>query len=731
MRAGMDPFAIQAEEVRREWMAKTAASISASLKEVFSRYKDALVAKGGPSVRRTWICSINDLNEPANVALLAQHPSAGRKSVEQLMKTGLVAREHARSIIEKLADRAAPPPVAVLRCDADSSSDYRLLPIPLNGQPTWVGLLKQWSQTPIGIPAPKSVRDGGGWMFDTTVAAALRERDVGHLLVYPVTDARFSDEATGDPDVLCGLAYLELEPCEPANLVTSLAEAQDELKKLHNDLGAMWAVLLCYDMVAQDRAAPSWVRFEDVFDSQLIAEARTAAAVLSRSKSAPLKRVAAILQHTCASRHERRRIGIASMRDLVLRAIRDLSQTDALATPEVYRYSQCFAEHEERLFLIPAHREHFIHQFQVYLLGLCLLTKPNVAAWFRRRLRRCHKLVMSHMKLGGSTGDGIDYSPLDLHRSWFIAAIMHDIGSPLEKVGDLPAELAEEFLCIPEFAQNSRPFQGIAWHGQRGRRPKRKKAERDDAKPWKPPRLWSELSPVCSILDLLSLYQSLAADGKALHESDENYHWLEAESSVSAKLLYLIEGKTDHAALGAVLAMQAGIGGLRGSAGEGDSGPSIELLKVYLPAAHAVLLHDLKSATEFASARSAKKRGQYLVFDDSPLAGLLAYADLVQNWGRPRDHYRSSEFLLRTAVKSIRACILDGNPDIAVSLRYYFPPGGEFGQMWTKERAKIMERYRGYKSAWKARAKVAVLYKSVTGTEEDKPHRVSLNKPEG
>ena len=729
---GMDPFAAQSEGVRRRWRIRTAASVSDSLRRVFSRYQTALVVGGGPCLQRLHVCSINDLTEPATVVLVASYPHVPRGTAETLIRA-LQTREHTRSIIERMDDKPEPPLVVALRVDSRQRSEYRLLPIRLVQIGASADLLLQWSRRPLGERTPMTVRREEGWVFEHRVARALRTAEVGHLLVFPITDARLAERGPGAPEVLCGVAYVELPGGDPAFLAASLGAVpvQDQLRDLYANLAEMWPALLCYEMVTQDRSAPSWARYTDVFDSRLIAKARAAATALEHSRSPSLKNVGKILHHTCAPRHERRRIGIRSMRSLVLQAISGLSDGQALGTPAVDRYSRCFAEHEERLFLIPAHRDHFVHQFQVYLLGLAFLTNPDIAAWFRRRLGRCYKLLMSRMKWAGSARQGWTYSPLDLHRCWFVAAIMHDIASPLEKIGDLPKELAKEFLSIPDLERSPRPYPGISWHENRGSTAALRAAEKKDPiRRTSLPRLWSRAAPICSLLHILSLYHALAGHGRTPYESDEGHTWLTAESSVGAKLLGLVEGDSDHAALGAVLAMQAGVSALSEGVRVDRSRPNTDLLRIYLPAAHAILLHDVDSASALGKARGAKKAEQYLVFDDNPLAGLLAYADLVQNWGRPRDHYRSSDFLLRTAVNDMKGRMTEGILDIEVRLEYHFPRGAEFRREFTETREEIKKLYADYRSAWRTHGSVVVRHKGVTGDHERRWHPVRLHHPQ-
>jgi hypothetical protein len=71
-------------------------------------------------------------------------------------------------------------------------------------------------------------------------------------------------------------------------------------------------------------------------------------------------------------------------------------------------------DYEVLLRQIPAYREHFVHQFSVFALGLLMLAH-------NRHLRAC---------LMGSCIDS------DALREWFAAAMFHDVGLPIERLPD-------------------------------------------------------------------------------------------------------------------------------------------------------------------------------------------------------------------------------------------------------------------------------------------------------
>ncbi len=109
---------------------------------------------------------------------------------------------------------------------------------------------------------------------------------------------------------------------------------------------------------------------------------------------------------------------------------------------ELINYLQPLNDYQIILFHLPAYREHFVHQFNVFLIGYLILNNVN-DVWFEH----FRKVLDANTTNSDPT---ISHSSLDVFRTWFLASMMHDTGYPLGKAGDWTGALVSRMFGIEE-----------------------------------------------------------------------------------------------------------------------------------------------------------------------------------------------------------------------------------------------------------------------------------------
>lgn len=104
-------------------------------------------------------------------------------------------------------------------------------------------------------------------------------------------------------------------------------------------------------------------------------------------------------------------------------------------------YLKPLADYQPVLFQLPAYREHFVHQFNAFLIGYLILNRvqDSIFDHFREVLDD-----EPRPSAGGS------HRSLDVFRTWFLASMLHDTGYPLGKAGDWTGTLVGEMFGIRE-----------------------------------------------------------------------------------------------------------------------------------------------------------------------------------------------------------------------------------------------------------------------------------------
>lgn len=107
-----------------------------------------------------------------------------------------------------------------------------------------------------------------------------------------------------------------------------------------------------------------------------------------------------------------------------------------------------FEINQKNLFRIPNYRDHFLHQSNVYLIGMALvsiLSKEDDIGLDLLKVFNCAYRQMEGDKYR-------DY--IDISLTWFIASLFHDIAYPIEKSGQWMDAFFKEYIYPREYQKN-------------------------------------------------------------------------------------------------------------------------------------------------------------------------------------------------------------------------------------------------------------------------------------
>jgi len=235
-----------------------------------------------------------------------------------------------------------------------------------------------------------------------------------------------------------------------------------------------------------------------------------------------------------------------------------------------------FKDYEKLLFNLPKYRDHFIHQFQVFLVGSVIIDKmyeiskeqkiDNFADYFFKSL--CILEVNTPM----------------CDDAWLITSTIHDLAYPIEKSDDLINEFFKTFTGIDEKIVDKIHLEKIIVDGGYGR----------------------------LIDELCDLY--------AWHESGQDCWAFKPDNMTSSlvnrhfknKFYQTLLNERDHGILSALILLQGS---------EMDDNKQVPII---FSSALAIALHN----------KLSKNMKEIIWFEEKPLAFLLNYCDLIQEWGR-------------------------------------------------------------------------------------------------
>jgi hypothetical protein len=108
---------------------------------------------------------------------------------------------------------------------------------------------------------------------------------------------------------------------------------------------------------------------------------------------------------------------------------------------DLVNYVNPLSDYQAVLFQIPEYREHFIHQFNVFLIGYLILNR--IPQKHFNRFTACIKAQET-----GKTGNAV--LARHVFQAWFLASMWHDTGYPLGKAGTWAKTLVWKMFGLEE-----------------------------------------------------------------------------------------------------------------------------------------------------------------------------------------------------------------------------------------------------------------------------------------
>lgn len=245
---------------------------------------------------------------------------------------------------------------------------------------------------------------------------------------------------------------------------------------------------------------------------------------------------------------------------------------------EVFRQFELYREFEAVLFKDPGYRDHFIHQFQVFLTGV-----PIIDNYHDRIFERISGTVSKE-------------ALVDIDFSWLLAATFHDIGYPVQRFDAILATFFRDFLNIEDVP------------------------------------VWVDIGRILTLRNFQQYVDELTSLFTFLRKSQRGKsRWRYSarhaiEHDVRSHFMRrLIVGRNHGVVSALTLLDRMESGGLEG--GMTAEYEDTILTGTVMPAALAILLHDI-------GVYSDEKIGD-IRFEENPLSFLLIYCDALQEWGRP------------------------------------------------------------------------------------------------
>lgn len=256
---------------------------------------------------------------------------------------------------------------------------------------------------------------------------------------------------------------------------------------------------------------------------------------------------------------------------------------------------------EKYLLKLPGYRDHFIHQFQVFLLGSIIIDniyrKASDPTLKEHSLKNFSDYYSSSLNLTGT-------NPKVLDLAWLITGTFHDLAYPIQKGDEIFSTIFKQFMGIEE---------------------------KDELKEKR--RNFVNLDPILSnknyglILDHLSDLHNYLKINNPNPWRFQNLPSIQLTLDNNYKSVFqtLLVEKRDHGVLGALMLLY-----------QSEMG-KLEYSTIIYPSALAISLHQKLLIDDLF-------KGE-IVFERNPLAFLLVYCDLIQEWGRDNSMVPAKPYL--------------------------------------------------------------------------------------
>ena len=239
-----------------------------------------------------------------------------------------------------------------------------------------------------------------------------------------------------------------------------------------------------------------------------------------------------------------------------------------------------FRSYENMLLELPRYRDHFIHQFQVFLLGSIIIDELYKLSK-EKGLKNYYDYFRESLHIN-------NLARAEADAAWLITSSFHDVAYPIEKSDQLFNNFFNRFMGLREYIVDTIRLEKVLCDCNYG-------------------KLIDELCDLyVSINEELIPWNYDARDIRVININD---HF---NRGVRSKLI----NDRDHGVLGALILLHQSKAGTE------------EFSKIIYPSALAIALHN----------KLLFYLHDDIKFETNPLAFLLRYCDLVQEWGRSEEH---------------------------------------------------------------------------------------------
>lgn len=285
---------------------------------------------------------------------------------------------------------------------------------------------------------------------------------------------------------------------------------------------------------------------------------------------------------------------------------------------KLLKLTQEFETNQKTLFRIPFYRDHFLHQSNVYLLGLALIDILSDEEFNQNLLSIFNKAYRPMAPFD---------TYIDIALTWFIASLFHDISYPVEKSGQWMDAFFKEYIYPKEYHKHILKIDlNIS-------------------------RMVSDRSYSQCIEDLAEYQRRLNDEtdpiGYQRFRNDEN---IMKACNIRSIIIDQIINFRDHGVLSAIMLLN-----------RFDKDERREIFRYLLPAAAAISIHNFqwlskdtfKNPCDFCDYEKEEcdacpywkkayhkyfvgetKTFRYIDFKKNPLGFLLILCDTLQDWGR-------------------------------------------------------------------------------------------------
>jgi hypothetical protein len=250
-----------------------------------------------------------------------------------------------------------------------------------------------------------------------------------------------------------------------------------------------------------------------------------------------------------------------------------------------------FKSYEVLLLELPGYRDHFIHQFQVFLLGSIIIELMYKESFSDENSKRSSgkkaKSFSDYYHLSLHMGAGPRSEDFEADLAWLIASCFHDVAYPIQRSDQLFNNFFKKFMGLDNIVEKVSLC-----------------------------KVFLDSNYGKLIDELCDLYVNLKFCDRPWKYDSRDIRNIYLNDRFNRAIRISLMEKRDHGVLGSLILLHQSKGG------------GAEYSKIIYPAALAIALHNdiFKNSLQ-----------DNILFEENPLGFLLIYCDLIQEWGRGKD----------------------------------------------------------------------------------------------